>query len=88
MTCNGNAKGQHRFQKFDETSLFCERCGERKVIMPAYVPDWSYRPPTWYPNWWYQPTFPPYTVWSFGSDTTYTTVGDFQSALTDGNADG
>ena len=52
----------HKYQKFDDASLFCERCGERKVITyaPTYWPDWTYRPPTWWPN----PWNPPYIVTS------------------------
>ena len=56
---------KHRFQKFDATSLFCERCGERKVIaeapeapQPVYiptvpcVPTWPFQPTWWYPQPW------------------------------------
>lgn len=75
----------HKFQKFDDESLFCERCGERRVI--TYRTWWGVIPP--YPNWWYQPTFPPYIVWSdIGTTTqTITTSGwTFDSAtLTDGS---
>lgn len=62
----------HKFQKFDDTSLFCERCGERRVISyPTFVPDWTYRPPIWWPNTWTVPTwYPPYIVTSWSTTTT------------------
>ena len=70
MTCT-RPKGHH-YQKFDDVSLFCEHCGDRKFIAAgwSYHWDWTYRP---YP--YYQPYFPNwqspfvYTVTS-GMDTT------------------
>lgn len=89
--CKSN-KG-HKFQKFDDTSLFCERCGERRVIAPHY-----YQPYPWYPTP-YVPHYPwPYVVWSDTGTTTVSTgmdisgstsfvTGDWpnQSTLTDGS---
>jgi len=67
---------KHKFQKFDATSLFCERCGERKVIAAeptpqiVYVPTVPYVPqypyvPTWpfQPTWWHPQPWPHYQVW-------------------------
>ena len=68
-------KRGHKFQKFDDTSLFCERCAERRVVKtPTWVPDWTYRP---YPYWTtpYQPTWQPYIVWS--TSVTASTSSDF-----------
>ena len=62
----------HRFQKFDEESLFCERCGERRVIAPAAQPWWGVIPPyPWQtyrrPYWWeVQPTY----IWSDSTSVT------------------
>ena len=63
---NKCAEKGHRFQKFDDISLFCERCGERRVInAPSWTPDWTYRPPIFWPNTWTLPTwYPPYIVTS------------------------
>lgn len=77
MTCTG-PRG-HKFQKFDDTSLFCERCGERKVIadeptsqavyVPTvpYVQPYPYWPNTWHPQWHY-----PYEVWCDSGTSTWT----------------
>lgn len=51
----------HKFIKFDEDRIFCERCGLFMFAArqaPVYVPDWTYRPyppPTW-PRWDWMPT--------------------------------
>jgi hypothetical protein len=78
----------HKFQKFDDTSLFCERCGERVVVAdaaepapPVYVPYIypyvPYIPPTWpyvQPNWWSPQPWPTFTVWSdTGGSSSYST---------------
>lgn len=66
---------KHKYQKFDDASLFCERCGERKVIaderppQTVYVPTIPYVPPLpYYYPWapYIPPTWPHYTyeVWS------------------------
>ena len=71
------AEKGHRFQKFDDESLFCERCGERRVIAPAipsWTPDWTYRPQWWWPNTWSPPYWPPYIVTS----DSMTSVFDYQ----------
>jgi hypothetical protein len=65
----------HKFVKFDDDRIFCERCGLFMLAArqaPVYVPDWTYRPyvqPAW-PHW-YQPTIttapvprPFITVWN------------------------
>ena len=73
----------HRFQKFDEASLFCERCGERRVIAAPQNPWWTtpqvYYP---YPNHWYQPWMPPYTVWSMSDVGSSTYTFDVNAANT------
>lgn len=69
----------HRFQKFDEESLFCERCGERRLIAAARNPWWTtpqvypYVPaypwyPTTTPRWWWEN---PVITWSDTGSSTY-----------------
>ena len=79
----------HRYQKFDDTSLFCERCGERKFIATSqpWWGVWPYVPPTIYP--WY----PSYkvTVSTGDSSGSYDTITTFaypnstSFSLTDGS---
>ena len=44
---------KHKFIKFDEDRIFCEKCGVFYLAAryaPTYVPGWTYRPaPYWYP---------------------------------------
>lgn len=77
MMCKGSGKGEHKYTKFDEVSVVCERCGERKVVAAAAQPWWGVLPPApWYPTYvpwtWPQPWSPTY-IWSdTGSSVTVT----------------
>lgn len=40
----------HKYRKFDDVSLFCEQCGERRVIIAEPIRVY---PDTFvYPSWW------------------------------------
>jgi len=55
MTC------KHDYRKFDEVSLFCRHCGERRVIATS-------------PTYWYAPSYP-YFTWSTPFYTVSGTIG-------------
>ncbi len=85
--CKGSGIGEHKFAKFDDTSIFCVRCGERRVIAEAqppqivYVPTVPYVPQ--YPSWWHPYPWPGYQVWcDIGGGTT--TVGPDSTFILNG----
>lgn len=92
MTCK-HPKG-HKFLKFDDVSLFCERCGERRVITTTAQPWWCVLPPyTSYVPWRpYSNTWPYITIWSDTGGTTtvssdnfdWMTIQNGELILTDG----
>lgn len=71
--------GRHRFAKFDDTTIFCERCGEQRVMdVQAFIaklppitclpcPGPHYPQPTW----WTLPTWSPTIVWSNSTSSTF-----------------
>lgn len=67
----------HKFQKFDEQSLFCERCGERRVIAPAVTWWQGVMPPSTWP---WRPYQWPTVIWS---DTITTGTISTGSTFTD-----
>ena len=82
--CKGSGQGEHKFTKFDDVSVVCERCAERRVVAEAVAPSpfvigpyvypyVPHIPPTWpnvYPNWWAPQ--PRYEVWCDTGSSTYT----------------
>lgn len=80
---------QHRFAKFDDATIFCQRCGEQRVMdvqkliaqlpQPIYLPcpGPHYTPWQW-PN--YTPWRPTYPVVVYSTDTV--TVGDIGGTTT------
>ena len=78
----------HKYQKFDDTSLFCERCGERKFI----AADWTYRPYPYTWPWYVTPwVVNPYTITTSGTSLTDASTYELRSwddvphTLTDGS---
>jgi hypothetical protein len=92
--CPNHPKGEHKFAKFDDVSVFCTRCTERRIIAPGHA-WWGVLPP--YPTW-YHP-IPQYPIYWWSDAGTVTTVSagtafsgwtwdsDTQSTLTTGESD-
>jgi hypothetical protein len=93
-TCRGSGIGEHRFVKFDEVSVVCERCAERRVVAEApavpapfavpYVPVVPCIPyvPSWpQPNWWSPSPWPHYQIWSDTGGGTSTQLLDVTTVI-------
>ena len=77
-------KHEHDYQKFDDVSLFCKRCGERLVIVEDVPKRWGthdpfpYVPvvvPAWPPVTWQPIPWPGWTITS----TSSTRLDDYQA---------
>jgi hypothetical protein len=89
-------QGEHRYEKFDDRSIFCERCGDQKFLVES--PPFVYPVyPTWRPIWYYQPTITnPYYFGTISTGTVMTgntatyDINNDQftfTSLADGNGD-
>lgn len=75
--CDGT---NHRFAKFDDATIFCERCGEQRIMelqaIIAKLPPITYLPCPgphyWQPYW--QPPVPVF-VWNDTGTTTHVSNG-------------
>ncbi len=67
---------KHKFGRLNDSTIFCERCGETRVVAaptwPVYNPIYVY--PVVYPIYW--PAYPYYTQWTLSAGTTTIQVGE------------